>query len=122
MTKKFQVFIRNTDTGPYKVPFVPETPKNVQARMDGVLRMGKKITISSEIAQYLDLDRLQLDSRNGRIKYKTREIVEIPTKVSTKVPKKKVVKNKPLIVDEKEDKSKTDSKTSSKSNSKKGGK
>jgi len=88
MGKKFQLYIKNTDTGPYKIPFDKGTPKEVQAKMNGVLKVGKKITISSEIAQYVDMGKLETDSiRHKRCKYKIREVSEMPSRVA--VPSKK---------------------------------
>lgn len=124
MGKKYQLHIKNTDTGPYKVPFKEGTPKEFQSKMIGVLKVGKKITVSSEIARFVNLDQLERDSLNGRIKYKKREIVDMPSKTKI-LPKKKVSSKKaqPLKVEEKTEVKKDSKSTSNKKkdDDKKGG-
>jgi len=94
MTKKFQLYLTNTQTGPFKIPFKRGTPKELQALVNGVINVGKKAIIPSNISEFIDMDRIERDKMLGHVKYKVREVSDIPSKAKLVKKAKKVVKPK----------------------------
>lgn len=90
MSKKFQLYIQNTDTGPFKIPFKKGTPKELQAKVNGVIMVGKKAIIPSDISEFVNLEIMENFARKGRVKYKVREVLDIPSKAKPIKKKKKV--------------------------------
>ena len=89
MGKKFQLYLTNTDTGPFKIPFKKGTPKELQAKVNGTIKVGKKAIIPSDVSQFVDLDRIASYASRGQVKYKVREVFDIPSKTQP-IKKKKV--------------------------------
>ena len=83
MSKKFQLYITNTQTSPYKIPFKKGTPRELQAKVDGTLKVGKKAIIPSDVSSHVDMERVK-----GFVKYKIREVLDIPSKAKP-IKKKK---------------------------------
>jgi hypothetical protein len=100
MDKRFQLYLTNTDTGPYKIPFKKGTPKELQAKVNGVIYVGKKAIIPSDVSEFVDMDRVEKEKQRGHVKYKVREVLDIPSSVK---PVKKVRKvGRPKIEKKKE--------------------
>lgn len=90
MAKKFQLYLTNTQTGPFKIPFKRGTPKELQALVNGVILVGKKAIIPSDISEFVDMERVERDSKRGFVKYKIREVSDIPSKAKSVTRTKKV--------------------------------
>lgn len=71
---KFQLYIHNKGSGPYKIPFKLSATYDEKVRVDGVLKKGKKAVIPSDISHCIDMDRLEADSKRGIVKYRTKII------------------------------------------------
>ncbi|MBT8348697.1 MAG: hypothetical protein HKP62_04530 [Sulfurovum sp.] len=107
MSKKVQLYIRNTGTGPFKIPFKKETPKEIQKKVNGTIKVGAKRVIPSTIAEYVDIGILEHADKVSRIKLRMKEVKEIPSITKIKKSKKilKKVENK-IDKDEKDSKKK----------------
>ena len=109
MSKKFQLYIRNNGTGPFKIPFKKGTPKELQAKVDGIILVGKKTIIPSDVTPFVDMEVIANFAARSIVKYKVREVLEIPSKTSP-IKKKKVEKVKEEIKTEKKFEKKIDKK------------
>jgi len=94
MSKKFQLYIHNNGTGPFKIPFKKGTPKELQAKVNGIIKVGKKAIIPSEVSQFVDMEIVANFAARSIVKYKVREVLDIPSKTSPIKKKKKVEKVK----------------------------
>ena len=87
-----QVLILNRKNGPFKVPFKLGTPIEEQRKIHAIIPIGRKITIPSELYEYLDLERLEFADKKRQIKL---VIVDVPEQKIYSVPKPKKKKKGP---------------------------
>jgi translation initiation factor IF-1 len=71
---KFQLYIHNKSDGPYKIPFKQSASYEVKAKIDGTIKMGKKRIVPSDVSEFVDMVKLDADSKRFGIKYRTKEI------------------------------------------------
>lgn len=72
--KKFQLYIHNKSSGPYKVPFKRSASHDEKAKIDGVVKVGKKAIIPSSISHLVDMEQVKRAADNSIIKYRVKEI------------------------------------------------
>lgn len=49
-----QLYIVNTTDGVFKIPFKPHVSYDVKKRISGVIAVGKRCLIPSDVAPYID--------------------------------------------------------------------
>ena len=94
MTKKFQLYITNNSGNPLKIPFKRGTPRELQAKVDGVIPVGKKAIVPSSISEFVDMVIVENFARRSLVKYKKREVSAIPSKTKPVKKAKKAAKSK----------------------------
>ena len=97
-----QIYIKNLSGSVFKIPFKLGTPYEIQAKVSGIIAIGKAKYIPADVAQYLDMDRLESFARRKEIKYKEQQvrvprvaikpIIKENSRIKPKITKDKYVK------------------------------
>jgi hypothetical protein len=74
-----QMYIKNMSGSPFKIPFKPNTPYDVQALVKGVIDAGKRKFIPAEVAIWIDRDRLENFARHREIQISIKQEVLMVT-------------------------------------------
>ena len=88
-----QVYIKNLSGSIFKIPFKLGTPYEVQAKVRGIIEIGRAKYVPADVAMYLDMDRLATHEKRREIKVTIKK-ARVPRLAVKPVAKNRVTKPK----------------------------
>jgi hypothetical protein len=97
---EYQLYIFNRSDGPFKVPFKEGTSREVMAKVNAIIPVGKKCLIPSDVVDSINMDRLNYHVSKHEIRVVEKK-VRIP-RMGTETPKPLGKKNRKFEKEESE--------------------